>query len=133
MSAQQNLLRSLKLIRHLKQRPGKTLDQLAQLLGCAPRHVRRLMETLEEAGFMIDKEGKRPPRFYLFEDERRHQLEFTEEEAELLRIVSLSCNAFKKQQERLCNFFAVSLELRKAFTHLCIIKSVFSITSFTII
>lgn len=85
MAAQQSLFRALKLIRLLKQRPGKTLAQLAQLLECNPRHARRFMDTLEEAGFLIDKEGKRPPRFFLYEDERRQQTEFTEEEAQLLQ------------------------------------------------
>ena len=85
MAAQQNLQRTLKLIRLLKQRPGKTLAQLAQLLECNPRHARRYMDALEAAGFLIDKEGRRPPRFYLFEDERRQRVEFTEEEAQLLR------------------------------------------------
>ncbi|TAE21053.1 MAG: WYL domain-containing protein [Cytophagales bacterium] len=85
MAAQQNLLRALKLIRLLKQRPGKTLRQLAQLLDCDPRHARRFLDTLEEVGFFVEKEGTRPPRFFLFEDERRQQAEFTEEEAELLQ------------------------------------------------
>ncbi len=40
---------------------------------------------LEESGFHIDKQDKHPPRFYLFDDERRQQAEFTEEEAQLLR------------------------------------------------
>ncbi|SOD88389.1 helix-turn-helix transcriptional regulator [Spirosoma fluviale] len=85
MAAQQNLTRTLKLIRLLKQRPGKTLGQLAQLLECSPRHARRFMDALEEAGFIIDSEGKRPPRFYLYEDERRQRANFTEEEAQLLQ------------------------------------------------
>lgn len=85
MAAQQNLTRTLKLIRLLKQRPGKSLAQLAQILECDPRHARRFMNALEEAGFIVDKEGQRPPRFYLFEDERRQQADFTEEEAQLLR------------------------------------------------
>lgn len=85
MAAQQNLFRSLKLIRLLKQRLGKTLDQLAQILACTPRHVRRFMETLEEVGYCIDKEGKQPPRFYIFDDERQQQAKFTEEEAQLLQ------------------------------------------------
>ncbi len=80
-----DVTRTLKLIRLLKQRPGKTLTQLAQILECSPRHARRFMDALEEAGFIIDKEGKRPPRFYLFEDERRQQADFTEEEVQLLR------------------------------------------------
>jgi proteasome accessory factor C len=77
MAAQQNLLRALKLIRLLKQRPGKTLPQLAQLLDCDPRHARRFLDTLEEVGFFVEKEGSRPPRFFLFEDERRKQAELT--------------------------------------------------------
>ncbi|MEZ0539538.1 helix-turn-helix transcriptional regulator [Fibrella arboris] len=85
MATKQNLVRALKLIRLLKQRPGKTLDQLAQLLDCTPRHVRRFMATLEEVGYCIDKEGKQPPRFYMFDDERKQRAEFTEEEAQLLR------------------------------------------------
>lgn len=44
------------------------------------------MEALEEAGYCIDKEGKRPPRFYIFEDERKQQANFTEEEAQLLQL-----------------------------------------------
>lgn len=92
MAAQQNLTRTLKLIRLLKQRPGKTLTQLAQILECDPRHARRYMEALEAVGFDIDSEGKRPPRFFLFEDESRQQADFTEEEAQLLRqaLVALS-------------------------------------------
>lgn len=90
MAAQQNLFRSLKLIRLLKQRPGKTLDQLAQILDCTPRHVRRYMSMLEEVGYCIDKEGKQPPRFYIFEDERRQQAPFTEEEAQLLQLTLAS-------------------------------------------
>lgn len=85
MAAQQNLTRTLKLVRLLKQRPGKTLNQLAQILECSPRHARRFMDALTEAGFIIDCEGKRPPRFFLYEDERRQLADFTEEEAQLLR------------------------------------------------
>ncbi len=80
-----DITRTLKLIRLLKQRPGKTLAQLAQILECSPRHARRYMDALEEAGFIIDREGRQPPRFYLFEDERRQQADFTEEEAQLLQ------------------------------------------------
>lgn len=81
-----DLTRALKLIRLLKQRPGKTLAQLAQLLECSPRHARRFMEAVEGAGYCIDKEGKQPPRFYIFEDERKQQANFTEEEAQLLQV-----------------------------------------------
>jgi proteasome accessory factor C len=79
------VVRFLKLIRLLKGRPGKTLVQLGTLLECHPRHARRYLTALEQAGFSIDAESK-PPRFYLFEDERREQARFTEDEAQLLQV-----------------------------------------------
>lgn len=54
-------------------------------MECTPRHARRYMDELEDAGYCIDSTGKRPPRFYIFEDESRQQADFTEEEAQLLQ------------------------------------------------
>jgi proteasome accessory factor C len=80
------VVRFLKLIRLLKGRPGKTLAQLGTLLGCSSRNARRYVNALEEAGFLIDSIGKRPPRYFLAEDERREQARFTEEEAQLVQV-----------------------------------------------
>ncbi|MFC5409091.1 helix-turn-helix transcriptional regulator [Larkinella bovis] len=84
MTEQQKLLRVFKLIRLLKQRPGKTVDQLAQSLEIDKRTVYRYFKLLEEVGYEVDRKGE-PVRYFLFEDETRQQPRFTEEEAQLLR------------------------------------------------
>lgn len=84
MTEQQKLLRLFKLIRLLKQRPGKTVEQLAQSLEVDKRTVYRYFKLLEEVGYEVDRKGD-PLRYFLFEDETRQQLQFTEEEAQLLR------------------------------------------------
>jgi proteasome accessory factor C len=84
MVPQQKLLRVFKLIRLLKQRPGKTVDQLAQFLENDKRTVYRYLKLLDEIGYEVDKKGD-PLRYFLFEDETRQQPRFTEDEAQLLR------------------------------------------------
>ena len=54
MIAQQKLLRVFKLIRLLKQRPGRTIFQLAQLLDINKRSVYRYLELLEAVGYLYD-------------------------------------------------------------------------------
>ena len=58
MTEQQKLLRLFKLIRLLKQRPGKTIHQLAQSLGITVRTMYRYLVLLEEVGYEIDKKGE---------------------------------------------------------------------------
>nr|WP_295934908.1 WYL domain-containing protein [uncultured Dyadobacter sp.] len=84
MTEQQKLLRLFKLIRLLKQRPGKTIDQLAQSLEKDRRTIYRYLNLLEEVGYEIDKKGE-PSRYFLFEDETWQKPLFTEDESELLR------------------------------------------------
>ncbi|RCR70540.1 helix-turn-helix transcriptional regulator [Larkinella punicea] len=84
MAPQQKMLRVFKLIRLLKQRPGKTVDQLAQFLEKDKRSVYRYLELLQEVGYEVDSLGS-PPRYYLFENETRQQPPFTEEEAQVVR------------------------------------------------
>ncbi len=84
MTEQQKLLRLFKLIRLLKQRPGKTVEQLAQALQRHERTIYRYLNLLEEVGYEIDKTGD-PVRYFLFEDETWKKPRFTEDEVELLR------------------------------------------------
>ena len=84
MIAQQKLLRVFKLIRLLKQRPGRTIPQLAQSLEINKRSVYRYIEFLEEVGYLIDTDLS-TKRYYLFEDERFGRPVFTEEESEVMR------------------------------------------------
>lgn len=83
MVAQQKLLRVFKLIRLLKQRPGRTIPQLAQSLGIDKRSVYRYVAFLEEIGYLIDSDLV-TKRYYLFEEETAGRLTFTEEESEVL-------------------------------------------------
>lgn len=84
MTEQQKLLRVFHLIRLLKQRPGKTVEQLARSLDCHTRTVYRYLHLLEEVGYQIDK-TEDPVCYFLFEDETRRKPVFTEDESELLR------------------------------------------------
>lgn len=83
MIAQQKILRVFKLIRLLKQRPGRTIPQLAQLLDIDKRSVYRYLELLEEVGYLFDIDDHH--RYYLFEDETTGRPTFTEEESEIVR------------------------------------------------
>lgn len=83
MIAQQKILRVFKLIRLLKQRPGRTIPQLAQLLDIDKRSVYRYLELLEEVGYLFDIDNRH--RYYLFEDETAGRPTFTEEESEVMR------------------------------------------------
>ncbi|MDQ1086164.1 YafY family protein [Siphonobacter sp. SORGH_AS_1065] len=84
MTEQQKILRVFKLIRLLKERPGRTIGQLAQALETTARSVYRYLNLLESIGYAVDHDGK-PPRYFIFEDESLRQPHFTEEEAQLIR------------------------------------------------
>ncbi|PRY44054.1 HTH domain-containing protein [Spirosoma oryzae] len=84
MIAQQKLLRVFTLIRLLKQRPGRTIAQLAQALDIDKRSVYRYLTLLEEVGYEVDNDGK-PTRYFIFEDETMRQPRFTEEETQMIR------------------------------------------------
>ncbi len=84
MIAQQKLLRVFTLIRLLKQRPGRTIVQLAQALDIDKRSVYRYLTLLEEVGYEVDNDGK-PTRYFIFEDETMRQPRFTEEETQMIR------------------------------------------------
>lgn len=86
MIAQQKLLRVFKLIRLLKQPPGRTIIQLAQSLEIDKRSVYRYIEFLDEVGYCVDSDPA-TKRHYLFEPEtpgKSRKATFTEEEAEVL-------------------------------------------------
>lgn len=83
MIEQAKLLRVFTLIRLLKQQPGYTLEQLAQLQDCHPRTIRRYLHLLEEVGYLLDEDEQR--RRFLFEAEPEAPPYFTIEETSLLQ------------------------------------------------
>lgn len=82
MIEQAKLLRVFTLIRLLKQR-RHTLEQLAQLLDCHPRTIRRYLDLLAEIGYSVDEDpqGQR----FLFEAEPESPAYFSAEETHLLQ------------------------------------------------
>ena len=82
MIEQAKLLRVFTLIRLLKNRPGRTLSELAQHLDCSPRTIRRYLELLEEIGYLVD-EGNQKRRF-IFEPTPDERPYFSPEETALL-------------------------------------------------
>ena len=82
MIEQAKLLRVFTLIRRLKNRPGRTLPELAQHLDCSPRTIRRYLELLEEIGYLVD-EGDQKRRF-IFEPTPDQRPYFSPEEMALL-------------------------------------------------
>ena len=82
MSAQPHLFRLLAYIRLLANRPGSTVQQAAQTLDTTPRTVYRYLETLDELGYLIDRDGQ--GRYFLFEPDRTHRPAFTPDESALV-------------------------------------------------
>jgi len=65
--AQQRILRVFKLLRLLKQKPYRTIPQLAQILEVDAKTIKRYIDLLEEIGYCIDT--KRDTKgCFLFED-----------------------------------------------------------------
>lgn len=82
VSAQPHLLRLLKFIRLLADRPGRTVSQFARTLETSERTVYRYLDTLEELGYLIDKDIHE--RYFLFEADATRRPAFTADESALV-------------------------------------------------
>lgn len=82
MSAQPHLLRLLKFIRLLADRPGRTVSQAARTLETSERTVYRYLDTLGELGYLIDKDEQE--RYFLFEADATRRPAFTADESALV-------------------------------------------------
>ena len=84
MSQQPRFLKLLRLISLLSARRRYTVKKLAQFLETTPRSIYRAFETLEEAGFLLDKDFK--DQYFLHENlESRLQPKFSPKELEYIR------------------------------------------------
>lgn len=79
------IFRIFQLIRHLSEKPYKTLDQLARYLNVDTRTVRRDKDLLEELGYPVEKDFNR--HFFLVIDQYPAEkgVRFSFEESQLLR------------------------------------------------
>ena len=100
MIEQAKLLRVFTLIRLLKQR-RHTLEQLAQLLDCHPRTIRRYLSLLEEIGYHIDEDPLGRRRLHLFESEPEAPAYFSVEETLVLQQALTGLDAHTPLRESL--------------------------------
>lgn len=82
MSAQPHLLRLLKFVRLLADRPGRTVSQTARTLETSERTVYRYLDTLQQLGYLIDKDEQE--RYFLFEADATRRPAFTADESALV-------------------------------------------------
>lgn len=87
--AHTRILRIFRLIRRLKNKPYPTLSQLASLLECSEKTVRRYLSLIEEIGFCWDQRPENNT-YFLLEDAETPFVDktaFTAEEAQFLSAI----------------------------------------------
>lgn len=82
MHIQHRMLRVFRLITMLRQRPARTIRNIAISLGISERSAYRYLDLVEELGFHVQTDSYR--RLYI-DDNINEALTFTQEEAMLMR------------------------------------------------
>ena len=88
MLNQHKILRVLQLISLLKKEPSKSIKFLASILNSTDRTVYRYLDLVKELGFDLQRDSHN--RFYIVSEENKESIDFTNEEASLLRELLLS-------------------------------------------
>ena len=90
MNKQPKLQRTLELLLMLNCKYGRSLDYIAERLGVSPRTVYRYIETIRNAGFVVDKKDSGGKTYYSINKEESNYrdiselLHFSKEEAFIL-------------------------------------------------
>jgi proteasome accessory factor C len=88
MLNQHKILRVLQLISLLKKEPSKSIKFIAGILESTDRTVYRYLDLVKELGFDLQRDSHN--RFYIVSNENNETVDFTNEEASLLRELLLS-------------------------------------------
>ena len=88
MLNQHKILRVLQLISLLKKEPSKSIKFIAGILESTDRTVYRYLDLVKELGFDLQRDSYN--RFYIVSNENNETVDFTNEEASLLRELLLS-------------------------------------------
>jgi proteasome accessory factor C len=88
MLNQHKILRVLQLISLLKKEPSKSIKFIAGILESTDRTVYRYLDLVKELGFDLQRDSHN--RFYIISEDNNETLEFSNEEASLLRELLLS-------------------------------------------
>jgi predicted DNA-binding transcriptional regulator YafY len=82
MYNQNKILRVLQLISLLKSKPPKSIRHLSEIIESTERTIYRYLDLLAEVGFQIEKDNFN--RFYIFDDGKSRDFNFSQEEIKLL-------------------------------------------------
>ena len=82
MSEHQKIFRIIRLIRILADRPCKTALELVKILEVSRKTIYRDLETIEELGYLIDKDQR--DAYFIFEADQSESTSFEPEELQLL-------------------------------------------------
>lgn len=88
MFNQNKILRVFQLISLLKKQPTKSIKFLSGVLGSTERTIYRYFDLIKELGFDLQRDGFN--RYYIVGDKDPNDIEFTKEEASLLKELLLS-------------------------------------------
>jgi proteasome accessory factor C len=88
MLNQHKILRVLQLISLLKKEPSKSIKFIAGILESTDRTVYRYLDLVKELGFDLQRDSHN--RFFIVSEENSETIDFTNEEASLLRELLLS-------------------------------------------
>jgi proteasome accessory factor C len=88
MLNQHKILRVLQLISLLKKEPSKSIKFIAGILESTDRTVYRYLDLVKELGFDLQRDSHN--RFFIASEENSETIDFTNEEASLLRDLLLS-------------------------------------------
>jgi proteasome accessory factor C len=88
MHNQNKILRVLQLISLLKKEPAKSIRFISGILESTDRTVYRYLDLIKELGFELQRDSHN--RFYIVSEDNNETIEFSNEEASLLRELLLS-------------------------------------------
>jgi proteasome accessory factor C len=116
MLNQHKILRVLQLISLLKKEPSKSIKFLAGILESTDRTVYRYLDLVKELGFDLQRDSHN--RFYIVSEDNNETVDFTNEEASLLRELLLSSGSKSNLKDALLRKIYLKSEIVIQGNHL---------------
>ena len=116
MLNQHKILRVLQLISLLKKEPSKSIKFIAGILESTDRTVYRYLDLVKELGFDLQRDSHN--RFYIVSNENNETVEFSNEEASLLRELLLSSGSKSNLKDALLRKIYLKSEIVIQGNHL---------------
>ncbi len=116
MLNQHKILRVLQLISLLKKEPSKSIKFIAGILESTDRTVYRYLDLIKELGFDLQRDSHN--RFYIVSEDNNETVEFSNEEASLLRELLLSSGSKSNLKDALLRKIYLKSEIVIQGNHL---------------